>query len=123
MRVALLGPTTVETDEGTPVDIGGARVRMLLARLALDPGRPVATTTLIDDLWGEQPPADASNALQSLVSRLRKVCPDVTLEPGGYRLAITQDDVDVFRFERLRAAGRLDEALGLWRGEALADVR
>ncbi|WP_232836807.1 BTAD domain-containing putative transcriptional regulator [Lentzea terrae] len=121
--MALLGPTTVEADDGTPVDIGGARVRMLLARLALDPGRPVPTTTLIDDLWGEQPPADASNALQSLVSRLRKVCPDVTLEPGGYRLAIAQDDVDVFRFERLRAAGQLDEALGLWRGEALADVR
>ncbi|MCP2242125.1 BTAD domain-containing putative transcriptional regulator [Lentzea aerocolonigenes] len=122
MRVALLGPTTVEADDGTPVDIGGARVRMLLARLALDPGRPVPTTTLIDDLWGEQPPADASNALQSLVSRLRKVCP-VSLEPGGYRLGIATEDVDVFRFERLRAAGRLDEALKLWRGEALADVR
>jgi predicted ATPase/DNA-binding SARP family transcriptional activator len=123
VRVALLGPTTVEADDGTPVDIGGARVRMLLARLALDPGRPVPTTTLIDDLWGEQPPADASNALQSLVSRLRKVFPDVTLEPGGYRLAIAREDVDVFRFERLRAAGRVDDALALWRGEALADVR
>jgi predicted ATPase/DNA-binding SARP family transcriptional activator len=123
VRVALLGPTTVVAEDGTPVDIGGARVRMLLARLALDPGRPVPTTTLIDDLWGEQPPADASNALQSLVSRLRKVCPVVTLEPGGYRLGIAPDDVDVFQFDRLRAAGRPDEALALWRGEALADVR
>ncbi|MEU3645978.1 BTAD domain-containing putative transcriptional regulator [Lentzea sp. NPDC034063] len=122
MRVALLGPTSVEADDGTPVDIGGARVRMLVARLALDPGRAVPTTTLIDDLWGEQPPADAVNALQSLVSRLRKVCP-VALEPGGYRLGVATEDVDVFRFERLRAAGRLDEALGLWRGDALADVR
>ncbi|MFI6095942.1 BTAD domain-containing putative transcriptional regulator [Lentzea sp. NPDC051213] len=123
VRVALLGPTEVVAEDGTPVDIGGARVRMLLARLALDPGRPVATGTLVDDLWGEQPPADATNALQSLVSRLRKVCPAVTLEPGGYRLGIAPDDVDVFRFERLRAAGRLAEALALWRGEALADVR
>ncbi|WP_434444795.1 BTAD domain-containing putative transcriptional regulator [Lentzea sp. E54] len=122
VRVALLGPTTVTAEDGTPVDIGGARVRMLLARLALDPGRPVATTTLIDDLWGEQPPADAPNALQSLVSRLRKVCP-VALEPGGYRLGVASEHVDVFRFERLRAAGRLDEALDLWRGDALADVR
>ncbi|SER81660.1 Predicted ATPase [Lentzea albida] len=120
--MALLGPTAVEADDGTPVDIGGARVRMLLARLALDPGRPVPTTTLIDDLWGEQPPADAGNALQSLVSRLRKVCP-VALEPGGYRLGVATEDVDVFRFERLKAAGRLDEALVLWRGDALADVR
>ncbi|SES33929.1 Predicted ATPase [Lentzea xinjiangensis] len=122
MRVALLGPTTVAAEDGTPVDIGGARVRMLLARLALDPGRPVPATTLIDDLWGERPPADAVNALQSLVSRLRKICP-VALEPGGYRLGVATEDVDVFRFDRLRAAGRLDEALGLWRGEALADVR
>ncbi|WP_330275084.1 AAA family ATPase [Lentzea sp. NBC_00516] len=122
MRVALLGPTSVEAEDGTPVDIGGARVRMLVARLALDPGRAVPTATLIDDLWGEQPPADAVNALQSLVSRLRKVCP-VALEPGGYRLGVATEDVDVFRFERLRAAGQLDEALGLWRGEALADVR
>ncbi|NGY63606.1 AfsR/SARP family transcriptional regulator [Lentzea sp. NEAU-D13] len=123
MRVALLGPTTVVAEDGTPVDIGGARVRMLLARLALDPGRPVPTATLIDDLWGEQPPADAANALQSLVSRLRKVCPDVTLEPGGYRLGIAPDNVDVFQFDRLRAAGRPAEALALWRGDALADVR
>ncbi|WP_394618461.1 BTAD domain-containing putative transcriptional regulator [Lentzea sp. JNUCC 0626] len=122
MRVALLGPTTVETEDGTPVDIGGARVRMLVARLALDPGRPVPATTLIDDLWGEQPPADGANALQSLVSRLRKVCP-VALEPGGYRLGVSAEDVDVFRFDRLRAAGQVDEALALWRGEALADVR
>ncbi|WP_235921253.1 BTAD domain-containing putative transcriptional regulator [Lentzea tibetensis] len=121
--MALLGPTRVEADDGTPVDIGGARLRMLLARLALDPGRPVPATTLIDDLWGDQPPADAQNALQSLVSRLRKVCPAVALEPGGYRLEIAADDVDVFRFERLRAAGLLDDALGLWRGDALADVR
>ncbi|MGI5498797.1 BTAD domain-containing putative transcriptional regulator [Lentzea sp. CA-135723] len=122
MRVALLGPTAVEAEDGTPVDIGGARVRMLVARLALDPGRPVPATTLIDDLWGEQPPADGANALQSLVSRLRKVCP-VALEPGGYRLGVAAEDVDVFRFDRLRAAGQVDEALALWRGEALADVR
>ncbi|MEC3977931.1 BTAD domain-containing putative transcriptional regulator [Amycolatopsis sp. H20-H5] len=140
MRVALLGPIQAEGDDGTPRDIGGARLRMLLARLALDPGRPVSAESLIDGLWGEEPPADAANALQSLVSRLRKVLrADATgLEsgPGGYRLVVTDVDVDTFRFERLRAEGRrelaagrdssaaalLTEALALWRGSALSDV-
>ncbi|WP_410655835.1 BTAD domain-containing putative transcriptional regulator [Amycolatopsis sp. lyj-112] len=140
MRVTLLGPVGVESGDGTPVDIGGVRLRMLLARLALDPGRPVPAAALIDGLWGVEPPADASNALQSLVSRLRKVlrADDVTLDsgPGGYRLDVGREDVDVLRFERLAAEGRaelaagrdsgaaeiLAEALGLWRGDALADV-
>ncbi|ONF75162.1 BTAD domain-containing putative transcriptional regulator [Amycolatopsis keratiniphila] len=140
MRVTLLGPVGAEAGDGTPVDIGGARLRMLLARLALDPGRAVPATALVDGLWGAEPPADAANALQSLVSRLRKVlrAEDVALDsgPGGYRLDVAREDVDVCRFERLAAEGRaeltagrdagaaaiLAEALGLWRGQALSDV-
>ncbi|WP_414941956.1 BTAD domain-containing putative transcriptional regulator [Amycolatopsis sp. cmx-11-51] len=140
MRVTLLGPVGAEAGDGTPVDIGGVRLRMLLARLALDPGRGVPATVLIDGLWGAEPPADAANALQSLVSRLRKVlrADGVTLDSGtgGYRLDVAREDVDVYRFERLAAEGRaelaagrdsgaaaiLAEALGLWRGQALSDV-
>jgi predicted ATPase/DNA-binding SARP family transcriptional activator len=137
MRVALLGPLRATDDEGTPIDIGGARLRMLLARLALDAGRAVPADALVDGLWGTEPPADAANALQSLVSRLRKALP-VAVEsgPGGYRLAVAREDVDAERFERLAADGRrelaagrdaraaelLAEALGLWHGGALADV-
>ncbi|WIX86243.1 BTAD domain-containing putative transcriptional regulator [Amycolatopsis sp. DG1A-15b] len=137
MRVALLGPLRAAEDDGTPIDIGGARLRMLLARLALDAGRAVPADALVDGLWGTGPPADAANALQSLVSRLRKVLP-VAVEsgPGGYRLAVAAADVDAERFERLAAEGRreltagrdaraadlLTEALALWQGAALADV-
>ncbi|OXM70555.1 BTAD domain-containing putative transcriptional regulator [Amycolatopsis vastitatis] len=137
MRVALLGPLRAAEDDGTPIDIGGARLRMLLARLALDAGRAVPADTLVDGLWGAEPPSDAANALQSLVSRLRKALP-VAVEsgPGGYRLALAADDVDAERFERLAADGRrelaagrdaraaelLTEALALWQGDALADV-
>ncbi|WP_415952184.1 hypothetical protein [Streptomyces sp. KLOTTS4A1] len=53
------------------MEIGGVRLRMLLARLALKGGRPVGADGLVDGLWGEHPPADAANALQALVSRLR----------------------------------------------------
>lgn len=137
MRIALLGPLRATEDDGTPIDIGGARLRMLLARLALDAGRAVPADALVDGLWGGEPPSDAANALQSLVSRLRKALP-VAVEsgPGGYRLAVAAGDVDVERFERLAAEGRrelaagrdthaaelLTEALALWQGEALADV-
>ncbi|MEV7093522.1 BTAD domain-containing putative transcriptional regulator [Amycolatopsis sp. NPDC051045] len=137
MRVALLGPLRAAEDDGTPIDIGGARLRMLLARLALDAGRAVPAGALVDGLWGAEPPSDAANALQSLVSRLRKALP-VAVEsgPGGYRLALAAGDVDAERFERLAAEGRrelaagrdahaadlLTEALALWQGAALADV-
>ncbi|MVU83379.1 AfsR/SARP family transcriptional regulator [Nocardia sp. ET3-3] len=137
MQVGVLGPVRVHAEDGTPVEIPGFRVRMLLARLALESGRDVPVTALIDGLWGAEPPADAAGALQALVSRLRKAVRGVgTVEfgTGGYRLpGIT---VDADRFEELvrqgrgeLAAGRaeaaariLGEALGLWRGPALGDV-
>jgi predicted ATPase/DNA-binding SARP family transcriptional activator len=137
MRLALLGPLRAAEEDGTPIDIGGARLRMLLARLALDAPRAVPVDALIDGLWGAEPPADAANALQSLVSRLRKVLPaGIESGTGGYRLDVAAADVDVNRFEQLAADGRrelaagrdsfaaelLTEALGLWRGAALADV-
>jgi predicted ATPase/DNA-binding SARP family transcriptional activator len=140
VRVSLLGPIRLVGDGGTPVDIGGARLRMLLARLALDAGRSVSSDSLVDGLWGDQPPADASNALQSLVSRLRKVLREAgaALETTatGYQLGLNADSVDTHRFEILAARGRgelaagrfaesaatLHEALALWHGEALADV-
>ncbi|MEU4428293.1 BTAD domain-containing putative transcriptional regulator, partial [Actinoplanes sp. NPDC024001] len=116
------------------------RQRALLTRLLLDPGRVVPAERLIDDVYGDQPPAGAPNALQAQVSRLRQALrPDDAILaslPAGYRLDVAPDDVDAHRFERLAAAGRqqlatgdpaaavrlLDEALGLWRGPALSDL-
>ncbi|MBI4940415.1 MAG: winged helix-turn-helix domain-containing protein [Actinobacteria bacterium] len=140
VRVGILGPLLVEVG-GRPVEVGGSRLRALLVRLALGAGRPVAAGTLVDALWGGTPPADAPNALQTLVSRLRRALGDGALVgsgPAGYALAVAPDDVDAVRFGRLvqraRAAangaaggpadrgGALREALGLWRGPALADV-
>ncbi|HEV2782649.1 MAG TPA: BTAD domain-containing putative transcriptional regulator [Actinophytocola sp.] len=141
MRIALLGPTRLVAGDGSAIDLGGARLRMLLARLALDAGRVVPADILIDSLWGEAPPSDATNALQSLVSRLRRGLRSdnggvLESHPAGYRLAVAREDVDVHAFERLAvrgreelaagqvgtAAGTLRAALDLWRGPALADV-
>jgi predicted ATPase/DNA-binding SARP family transcriptional activator len=130
----MLGPFEVRTDDGVVADVPGDRLRALLIVLALEPRRVVQKATLVDWIWGEYPPADATNALQRLVSRLRKVIPDGTIEgqAGGYRLTVDPDDVDAVRFERLvgqgreaddeQRAARLREAVGLWRGAAMQDL-
>ncbi|MGK5640918.1 AfsR/SARP family transcriptional regulator, partial [Streptomyces sp. URMC 126] len=140
VRIALLGPVEVCADDGSPIELGGARLRMVLARLALAAGRPVSTGTLVEDLWGERLPAGAGSALQASVSRLRKAlrgAGTIELTPAGYRLPVHPEDVDVHRFEELTARGRrelaagrdaegaslLAAALRIWRGTALADVR
>lgn len=123
MRVGLLGPLEIEQD-GKPVAVGGARLRALLARLALEVGRPVTTGALVDALWEDDLPADQVHALQSLVSRLRRALGDPALvapAPGGYRLEGTHTDVQ--EFERAVANGGASSALELWRGPALADLR
>jgi hypothetical protein len=65
VRVAILGALLVADDAGRPVEVGGARLRALLTRLALEPGRAVGVDALVEDLWGDTPPADRLNALQS----------------------------------------------------------
>ena len=134
MQVGMLGPFEVRTDDGVLADIPGARLRALLIALALEPGRTVSKTALIDWIWGESPPADAANALQRLASRLRKALPGaVEGLTGGYRLAAKTDEVDATRFEHLLARARqadggptklalLREATKLWRGAPMQDV-
>jgi predicted ATPase len=139
VQIAVLGPLEVHDDAGRPVDVAGTRLRTLLTRLALDAGRPVAVSVLVDAVWGDDPPAEETNALQTLVSRLRRAIGDtgaVVQSPAGYRLAADPSDVDANRFERLAGEGaaalrrgahreagrRLAEALALWRGPALADT-
>jgi predicted ATPase/DNA-binding SARP family transcriptional activator len=130
----MLGSFEVQVGDGIAVEVPGARLRALLAALALEPGRVVPRARLVDWIWGEHSPADAVNALQVLVSRLRKVLPDglVEAKSGGYRLTIDPEAVDVSRFERLVAQARAAEdpvrvdllrsALGLWRGTALEGI-
>ena len=138
MQVGILGPLVV-LENGRAADIGGSRLRALLIRLALDAGRLVTTDALASALWPDDGPADPVNAVQTLVSRLRRALPSseaLLPGPGGYRLDLPPDAVDALRFERLARAGRLAlrggepglaarqlrEALTLWRGEALADI-
>jgi DNA-binding SARP family transcriptional activator/tetratricopeptide (TPR) repeat protein len=123
------------TADGAPVDLGSRKQRLVLAVLLLEAGRPVPLDRLVDLLWPADPPTSARNTVQALVSRLRAVFraaggPELVTEGPGYVLRADPDAVDVHRFteltRRARTAGDetavelLDEALTLWRGEALA---
>ncbi|MFH8343508.1 AfsR/SARP family transcriptional regulator [Streptomyces sp. NPDC018045] len=138
MRYGILGTAQAHRSDGTPVALGGPRLRALLTALALRPGRALTVELLIDDVWGPEPPADANGALQALVARLRRsVGRDaIASVHGGYRLCADPSAVDLHRFEQLasegtqaladadpvKAAALLDDALALWRGPALADL-
>ncbi|MEV8531236.1 BTAD domain-containing putative transcriptional regulator [Streptomyces sp. NPDC051211] len=140
MRYAILGSAQAVRDDGSPVVLGGARLRALLTALALRPGRAVPAEVLVAELWGGDGdrPADAVAALQALVGRLRRAVGHTAVASAGrgYRLAADREDVDLFRFEDLarsaareleaghpgRAAEFYGQALALWRGPALADL-
>lgn len=133
MQFALLGPLEVR-NEGRTIEIARGKPRALLALLLLSPGRVVPVERLIDELWGDTPPATVATALHVYVSGLRKALGEgmiATHEPG-YAIQVAPEAVDLHRFEQLRreardadperAAALLAEALAIWRGPALADV-
>jgi DNA-binding SARP family transcriptional activator len=145
MDFRILGPLEVYED-GRPLPLGGRRQRELLALLLVHANEVVPAESLIEALWGDERPATAVKALQVHVSQLRR-----RLEPlrrprsesrllqsrgSGYALQLEPDQLDLYRFERLRAearqalaegvaaeaAAKLHEALTLWRGPPLADL-
>jgi DNA-binding SARP family transcriptional activator/tetratricopeptide (TPR) repeat protein len=138
MRYRLLGPVEVIGADDRVVALSGERERTLLATLVLGAGQPVSVSRLIDALWGEHPPATAGNTLQVHVSNLRKKlaaagAPEsLQSVPEGYALRVAPDEIDATVFaglfetatgEPAEVATALGEALSLWRGPALADVR
>src|SRR6516164_9712469 len=137
VRFAILGPIELSVEE-RPVPLGGPKQRALLAFLLLHANEAVSRDRLIDALWGESPPPSASESLDTYIYRMRKLIGHdrLTRRGSGYVLSVEPGELDAGRFELLvtnasqavdagdsRAAARmLTEALGLWRGPALADV-
>lgn len=137
VAVGVLGVIAIRRDDAM-IALPGARARLLLAALAVHPGRARSAQTLIDEVWGEQPPRAPMNALHTQVSRLRALLPDGALEigPAGYLLRLPADSVDLTAVTALarRADDHLAEgnavdalativlARSLWRGEPGADL-
>jgi DNA-binding SARP family transcriptional activator len=125
--IKLLGPFEA------PADVGQGTPRAVLARLALDGGSAVPAHELVEDIWGSSPPPSAPKVLQAHVSALRKALgrPAIETRGGGYALRVA---TDLQRFEELTTRARseadaaararsLRDALALWRGEPLAEIR
>ncbi|MEW9532369.1 BTAD domain-containing putative transcriptional regulator [Microbispora sp. NPDC049125] len=151
MEIGVLGPLTARVG-GVSVVPSAGKPRQILAALALSPGEAVTVPALMDEIWGDEPPRSASSTLQTYIAQLRRHL-DAALERegraaenakdmlvhrhGGYFLDISAECVDVARFERLVRSGReawaagdrwgasagFAEALAVWRGPALVDVR
>ena len=124
MEFRILGPLEV-VDDGRPVSIRRGKEQALLAYLLLHANEVVSSGRLIDVLWDEQPPPTASKILQNAVSHLRKHLGEgrlLTRDPG-YLLRVDEGELDLQRFEQLAKEGRDEEALKLWRGPALLNLR
>lgn len=139
MELRVLGPLELTRSDG-PAGLSAPKPRALLAALAIGRGSTLTTDQLIDDLWGESPPASAQKLLQVYIAQVRRILPaslSIVTRGSGYALEADPATIDAVRFERLVAEGRaalradnsalaasiLTRALALWRGPAYADVR
>jgi len=132
----ILGPLDI-VEEGSPLTLGAHKQRALLALLLLHRGEALSVDRLIDELWGERPPATAAKSIQVYISQLRKILGSDVVETRGrgYALRAEPEQLDAVRFEELLERGRdrlgrgeareaartLREALALWRGAPLAE--
>jgi DNA-binding SARP family transcriptional activator/tetratricopeptide (TPR) repeat protein/DNA-binding transcriptional regulator YiaG len=137
IRLGVLGSLALWRD-GVAADPGAGRQRAVLGLLAMYPGTAVHREMIIDAVWGARPPASVVPMVQTYASRLRRVLGDDLLVSDGtsYRLVVTVDQLDALEFAMLSdRAGQAatagnpaaacrwyERALGLWRGEPLADV-
>ncbi|MGH2658830.1 MAG: BTAD domain-containing putative transcriptional regulator [Actinomycetota bacterium] len=135
MQFKILGHIEV-TDDGGPIGLGGPKQRTVLAHLLLRANQVVPTVVLIDEVWGEQPPDNPRNTLQTYISNLRKAIGHARIEgrSGGYVLRAQPEEVDASRFDSLVRDARdvsddpvsvsatLGEAMSMWRGPPLADL-
>lgn len=136
VQFRVLGPLEVDAGDG-PIPLGGPKQRAVLANLLIRANQVVPADTLIDEVWGEEPPEKARNTLQTYVSNLRRELGDGRLQgrPPGYVLLLDPFELDAARFDSLVrdakkalsvdpnvAIATLDDALALWRGPALADL-
>jgi YVTN family beta-propeller protein len=133
----ILGPLQL-VREGRPLTVDAPKQRALLGVLLLHANEVVPSERLVDELWGESPPATALKTLQVYVSQLRKTLGGNTIvtRGHGYAAAVDADALDLTRFRtivadarRLLHEGRIGDAaetyaraLALWRGDALAEV-
>jgi DNA-binding SARP family transcriptional activator len=102
MLFRVLGPLEVDAGSG-PIPLGGPKQRAVLAHLVLRANQLVPAETLIDEIWGEEPPEKARNVIQTYVSHLRKAVGGDRIQThgSGYRLRLDRSELDAARFDTL----------------------
>jgi DNA-binding SARP family transcriptional activator len=129
VELGVLGPLQVRRD-GAPVMIPGAKPRAILTMLGLHGGSIVSAETLVELLWGDEPPRTAVKALQTHISLLRRTLGDGFVLTAGTGWTLAESGVDVSRYtstarlgrdaaaagDTSQAVSRFEEALALWRG-------
>lgn len=137
--VQVLGPLDVRLGDQV-LDLGGARIRTLLATLIANAGRVTTVDALVAALWDDDEPPGAHRSVRTYVSRLRQsLAPaggalTVGTHPAGYVVRLAPGVLDAERFEELVTAGRaavvdepavaveyLTHALSLWHGDAYGE--
>jgi len=143
MELRILGPIEV-WNAGREADIGPGRQRAVLGAMLVDPERPVSLETLVDRVWGDAPPNGVRSVVYTYVARLRRALAQasegqpelvgLSKSSAGYRLEANPEAVDLYRFRQLVKEGRrsdladprrsalLQQALSLWRGDALSGM-
>jgi DNA-binding SARP family transcriptional activator len=136
MEFRILGPVEIRDNAGVRT-LAAARQRAVLVALLLQANRTVAVDSLIDQVWGDDPPRTSAVTIRNYIARIRGTLgePAVRTRPPGYLLVVDRGRVDLYRFQDRVAEGRaqladrpdraaltLRRALALWRGPALADL-
>ena len=139
LRFRILGPVQVLDRDCRPIDVGGAKPRLVLVQLVLNPNRVVSTDALVDALWGEDPPPTARRSLQSHVAKLRAALGGddgpINSRAPGYVLSVDEGQIDFWRSEDLvrqaraallsdprRARLLAEQARREWVSEPLGDL-
>jgi YVTN family beta-propeller protein len=125
MEFRILGSLEVVRD-GRVIHLGSGRQLALVAVLLMHANEAVSVDRLVDELWGESPPASAAKIVRNSVSLLRRQLGDrLVTQPPGYLLRVEEGELDSERLERALESGdleRLTEALALWRGPPLSQL-
>jgi len=136
VRLRVLGPVQIESDDGQVYTLTRRQERSVLAILLLEAGRVVPIDRLCELLWGDDPPRHARRAVHAHIARIRAVLAragggaELASDREGYRLDVDPNRVDVHRFRTLLHLATattdlverdrmLSEALSLWHGPAL----
>jgi DNA-binding SARP family transcriptional activator len=109
VELRLLGPLEVLDDDGRAVEVRGAKPKALVAPLGLRVGEVVSAGRIVDELWDDREIRDPLNAVQVLVSKVRRalavVCGQgrqlIVTSASGYRLDVAPEVVDAVRFDQL----------------------